>query len=247
MLVLAIIIFLLLSALFSGSEIAFISASKLRVELSKQKGSRQGTILARFYEKPADFLGTMLVGNNIALVVFTYLFANLISDDFFESMGISNDVLVLLMQTIFATIIVLIFGEFLPKTFFRLYANEILYFLAMPLRILEFLLFIPAWMRWRFNFMVNNTFMTDGEYKQRFVSHLTNGEAYSVLFVNFLLLIVTLGLAFPWTMMRSMRLFINSIDLPEIFDLDELEQNRDEYDDATGDDLLDIFDMGLEF
>jgi putative hemolysin len=68
-----ILIFLLLSALFSGTEIAFLSANKLIVELRKNKGSKRGAILASFFEKPSDFLGTMLVGNNIALVVFTTL------------------------------------------------------------------------------------------------------------------------------------------------------------------------------
>ncbi|MEM1357138.1 MAG: DUF21 domain-containing protein, partial [Bacteroidota bacterium] len=61
-----IIVFLLLSALFSGSEIAYISANKLRVELKKKRGTRRSRILAYWYDRPADFLSTMLVGNNIA-------------------------------------------------------------------------------------------------------------------------------------------------------------------------------------
>lgn len=108
-------------------------------------------------------------------------------------------------------------------------------------------LYVPAWLRQRFNFTINNTSLTDGEYRQKFVSNLTAGETYNVLLTNFLLLVVTLGLAFPWTMMRSMRMYFNSIDLPEIFNLDELIQEADPYTDATGDDLMDIFDIGLEF
>ncbi|MEM9917698.1 MAG: hemolysin family protein [Bacteroidota bacterium] len=173
MLVVSIIIFLLLSALFSGSEIAFISASKLRVELSKQKGSRQGTILARFFEKPADFLGTMLVGNNIALVIFTSLLAKLLGDVFFQSLGIDNDILELFLQTVVATIIILIFGEFLPKTLFRLYANEILYFLAIPLRFLEFLLFVPAWLMTRLsNWLLRVIFKTPVEQTENVITRL---------------------------------------------------------------------------
>ena len=119
MIIFFIILFLLLSALFSGTEIAFISASKLRVELKRQKGSRQGTILARFYEDPASFLGTMLVGNNIALVVFTALMARVLEPVIETQLGITGPLL-LLLQTLIVTIVVLIFGEFLPKTLFRL-------------------------------------------------------------------------------------------------------------------------------
>lgn len=141
-----IVLFLMLSALFSGSEIAFISANKLRVELKKKKGAPRGMILANFYDNPADFLGTMLVGNNIALVVFTYLASIPLSNFFLNSFGWNEDSIILLLtNTLIITIIVLIFGEFLPKTLFRLFADEILYFLAYPLRFIQFLLLIPAW------------------------------------------------------------------------------------------------------
>ena len=138
------LLFLFFSALFSGTEIAFISASKLRVELKKQKGSRKGGILAGFYEHPARFLGSMLVGNNIALVLFATVMEKLLAPIWAPfSLG---PILLLLFNTILLTVIVLIFGEFLPKTLFRLYANDILYFLAYPLRFLLWLLSIPAWM-----------------------------------------------------------------------------------------------------
>lgn len=156
----AILIFLLLSALFSGTEIAFISASKLRVELKRQKGSRQGTILARFYEDPASFLGTMLVGNNIALVVFTSLMVNVLKPILEESLGISEP-LVLFVQTILVTIVVLIFGEFLPKTLFRLFADEVLYFLAYPLAFFRYILAIPSWIMTKLsNFLLRIIFKT---------------------------------------------------------------------------------------
>ena len=140
-----ILLFLLLSALFSGSEIAFVSASKLRIELKKKKGSRRGIILARFYDKPADFLGTMLVGNNIALVIFTALMTAPINYFFAHFFGMENEVLMLLISTVLITAVVLIFGEFLPKTLFRLFADDVLYFLAYPLRFLQWLLWIFSW------------------------------------------------------------------------------------------------------
>lgn len=145
MILFGIIFFLLLSALFSGTEIAFISASKLRVELSKIKGSRQGTIIAGFYKNPSSFLGTMLVGNNIALVIFTYLLTKPLDAFFGDYIGIKNEIFLLLIVTLIGTLIILLFGEFLPKTLFRLFANEILIWLAYPLRFLQWLLFIPAW------------------------------------------------------------------------------------------------------
>ncbi|HHH50742.1 MAG TPA: HlyC/CorC family transporter [Saprospiraceae bacterium] len=143
MLITFILFFLLLSAFFSGTEIAFISANKLRVELKRKKGSRRGVILADFYEKPAEFLGTMLIGNNIVLVIFTYLMTKLLTI-YFETFHFSEPTL-LLINTILITIVVLIFGEFLPKTLFRLFANRILYFLAYPLLFFKYLLMIPSW------------------------------------------------------------------------------------------------------
>jgi len=143
MLIAIAILFLLLSALFSGSEIAFISANKLKVELKKKRSAGRGAILTGFYEKPAEFLGAMLVGNNIALVVFTSLMTAILAPSL---TGLtSNDLLLLLLNTVIITGIVLIFGEFLPKIFFRLYADDVLYFLAYPLRIVEGLLRAPAW------------------------------------------------------------------------------------------------------
>lgn len=143
MLIPSIIFFLLLSALFSGTEIAFISASKLRIELLKKKKARRATILAGFYEKTAEFLGTMLVGNNIALVAFTSLMTLLLSD--LIPLPTVSEELRLFIYTVLMTIVVLIFGEFLPKTLFRLYANNVLYFLAYPLQFLRLLFTIPAW------------------------------------------------------------------------------------------------------
>lgn len=140
-----ILFFLVLSALFSGSEIAFVSASKLRIELKKNKGSRRGAILAHFYERPANFLGTMLVGNNIALVIFTTMLSKVLEPVFRDYLGIESALVMLLLTTILITIVVLIFGEFLPKTLFRLFADDVLYFLAYPLRFLQWLLWVATW------------------------------------------------------------------------------------------------------
>ncbi|MDX1943444.1 MAG: hemolysin family protein [Saprospiraceae bacterium] len=147
MLVFFIILFLLLSALFSGAEVAFVSANKLRVELKKKKNARRGRILTQFYEHPSDFLSTMLVGNNIVLVIFAYLMTIPLTA-FFQQF-IQHEGLLLLSNTMVITIIILIFGEFLPKTFFRLYADEVLFFLAYPIKFFQTLLVAPAWIMTR--------------------------------------------------------------------------------------------------
>ena len=138
-----ILITLLLSAFFSGSEIAFVSANKLGIEVIRNKGNRRGQILSNFYEKPKGFLSTMLVGNNIALVIFTIYMTELIEPWLEEYLGQESNIL-LIVVTLIITIVILIFGEFLPKTLFRLYANEILYRFSYFLSFLKWLLIIPA-------------------------------------------------------------------------------------------------------
>lgn len=145
MLTIAIIFFLFLSALFSGSEIAYVSASKLRVELKKKRGTRRSKILAGWFDKPADFLSTMLVGNNIALVTFTYLITAPMTLMVAPWLGLGDESLwLLLINSLLILPIVLIFGEYLPKTLFRLYADDALYFMAVPLRALQWLLYLPS-------------------------------------------------------------------------------------------------------
>ncbi|MFT5999514.1 MAG: putative hemolysin [Neolewinella sp.] len=138
-----IILALFLSAIFSGSEIAYVSANKLKVELKKKRGTRRSRILAGWFDRPADFMSTMLVGNNIALVAFTIL----ISGSFawlLDGWAAPGGMLNLLGETIFLTLIVLVFGEYLPKTLFRLFADDALYLMAVPLRGLQWLLYFPS-------------------------------------------------------------------------------------------------------
>jgi CBS domain containing-hemolysin-like protein len=115
-----IIISLLFSAFFSGMEIAFVSSNKLRFELEKKQRNLTSSILGIFYRHPQQFISTMLVGNNIALVVYGLMMADFLQPLFFFT---GNQLLITLMQTILATIIVLFTGEFLPKTIFRVNPN----------------------------------------------------------------------------------------------------------------------------
>ena len=145
MLLTGILLFLLLSAIFSGSEIAYVSANKLRVELKKKRGTRRSRILAGWYEQPADFLSTMLVGNNIALVAFTTMISIPLNALIAPALGLAEDSLwLLLVNSLVILPIVLVFGEYMPKTLFRLYADDALYFMATPLRGLQALLYLPS-------------------------------------------------------------------------------------------------------
>ena len=121
---------ILLSAFFSGMEIAFISANKMHIELEKKKDSFLAKILSKLTQNPSKFITTMLVGNNISLVVYGYFMGDL-SMKFLGS-AFPNEFVLLLTQTLISTIIILITAEFLPKAIFRIYANETLKIFAIP-------------------------------------------------------------------------------------------------------------------
>lgn len=127
---LIITISVLLSAFFSGMEIAFVSSNKMHIELEKKKDSLLAKILTRLTRKPSKFITTMLVGNNIALVIYGYFMGDLLMKFFFES--IPNEFLLLLTQTFISTIIILVTAEFLPKAVFSIYANEAMKIFAIP-------------------------------------------------------------------------------------------------------------------
>ena len=127
------VISLSFSAFFSGMEIAFISSSKLKIELDNKKGLFSAKILSFFSSKPAWFIAAMLIGNNTALVIYTLYVTDLI-EPYLLTFNLNNNV-VLLIQTLFSTFFILLFAEFLPKSIFRLNPNS-------TLRIFSLILFI---------------------------------------------------------------------------------------------------------
>jgi putative hemolysin len=134
-----VLVAILFSAFFSGMEIAFISANRLKIELEKKQGDFSAKILSGFIQKPASFIGAMLIGNNIALVVYSILMAKLLEPYILKYS--SSEGIVLLSQTIISTLIVLFFAEFLPKALLRINPNIALKFAAIPLKIIHFLLY----------------------------------------------------------------------------------------------------------
>jgi len=133
-----VIITLLLSAFFSGIEIAFVSSNRLKLELDKSSGSFVSRILSIFSKDESNFIATMLVGNNIALVIFSISMTKLLTPslDF-----ITSDLLLLLIQTVVSTVIVLISAEFIPKVIFRINPNYMLKLFSIPLVVFYFLLY----------------------------------------------------------------------------------------------------------
>jgi putative hemolysin len=131
---------LLLSAFFSGMEIAFVSANKLRLELESKQGKFSSKIISDYFlQNPSRFIGTMLVGNNIMLVVYGIYFSQLLEPTLIKY--ISNEVSVLIVQTLSSTIVILFAGEFIPKALFRIDPNSILNIFALPAFLFFFLLY----------------------------------------------------------------------------------------------------------
>lgn len=147
-LILLIILTIILSAFFSGAEIAFITANKLGVEIERDKGTVRSKLISGFYAKPKQFLSAILVGNNIVLVLFTYTMTRLIEPAIFPF--VASEVIRLSIVAVIATIVMLVFGEFLPKIIFRLFANRALLMLAYPMVILQWILRFPAWLMMSF-------------------------------------------------------------------------------------------------
>ena len=119
------------SAFFSGMEIAFVSVDKLRFEMER-KGGITSRILSIFFKNSNEFISTMLVGNNIALVIYGILMAQIIGDNLLAGF-IDNHFLMVLAQTVISTLIILVTGEFLPKTLFKINPNLVLNVAAIPL------------------------------------------------------------------------------------------------------------------
>ncbi len=137
--ILIILISLLLSAFFSGMEIAFVASNKLHIELLKKRGEFNAKLISAFLDNPSRFIATMLVGNNIALVIYGIQMALLLEP--MLSAITQVDSLVLLLQTVISTLIVLVTAEFLPKVFFGLNADRLINLLAVPASLSYYLLF----------------------------------------------------------------------------------------------------------
>jgi CBS domain containing-hemolysin-like protein len=136
-----IIICLIFSAFFSGMEIAFISANKLHIEVLRQQGALAGRILSKFVGDQAHFLGTTLVGNNLALVLYGIYMARLMEPMLDVLIPSDSQVLMLVAQSLISTILVLVTAEFLPKSLFLLNPDRLLSALAVPMAVIYYAMY----------------------------------------------------------------------------------------------------------
>jgi putative hemolysin len=143
-----VLIALIFSAFFSGMEIAYISANKLQIELQKKQGIFSGRVLSKFIQRPGQFIGTTLIGNTIMLVLYGTFMAFML-DDVLKSLlpeSINNEAFILITQTFLSTLLVLITGEFLPKSLFMLNPNSMLNFFALPFLAIYYLMYPIVWL-----------------------------------------------------------------------------------------------------
>ncbi|PVX46276.1 CBS domain containing-hemolysin-like protein [Flavobacterium sp. 103] len=172
-----IILCLILCAFFSGMEIAFISSNKIYLELEKKQDSFVSKTLTKLTEKPSKFIAAMLIGNNIALVVYGFFMGELLMGWLLLFNLHFSDFTSLLIQTVISTFIVLITAEFLPKVFFQIYANSLIKFFAIPAYVFYRLFyFISTFLIWISDFVLKRFFKTDGDQVQLYFSKVELGN-----------------------------------------------------------------------
>ncbi len=185
--ILIIVCCLILSAFFSGMEIAYISSNKIFIEIEKRQSGILANVLKKLTKKPSKFIATMLVGNNIALVVYGFYMGDLImavllgllpSESGFVTAMVTD--FSLLTQTIISTLVILFTAEFLPKVFFQIYANSFLKIFAIPAYLFYFLFsFVSSFVIWISDVILKRFFKTEGDEVQLAFSKLELGNFIS--------------------------------------------------------------------
>lgn len=171
-----IVICLLLSAFFSGMEIAYVSSNKVYLSIEKRQQNFNASILNKLTEKPSQFITAMLVGNNAVLVVYGIYSGDLIIN-WLEGYFNLTAFLGLLLQTLISTAIILVTAEFLPKVFFQIYANSFIKFFAVPTYFFYQLFFWPTkFIIWISDIILRKFFKTSGDQIQDYFSKVELGN-----------------------------------------------------------------------
>ncbi|MBS4039520.1 MAG: HlyC/CorC family transporter [Flavobacteriales bacterium] len=168
---------LVLSAFFSGMEIAFVSSNKVYLGIEKLQENLVSKILTFITKKPSQFIATMLVGNNIALVIYGFYMGEFLIHWMTNLPYILNEWGILITQTILSTIIILITAEFFPKVIFQIYANQCLKWFSIPALLFYVLLYLPS----KFAMLLSDGFLrlffkTKGDESQEFFSKVELGH-----------------------------------------------------------------------
>ena len=174
----------MLSAFFSGMEIAFISANKIHIEIEKKQAGILAKVLTRLTLKPSKFIATMLIGNNIALVVYGLFMGDLLMQWFQGMLPSDSEFLTVLLtdfhllsQTVISTIIILLTAEFLPKVLFQIYANVLLKALAIPAYLFYIIFsFVSDFVIRVSDFILKNLLGTHGDEVQLAFSKIELGD-----------------------------------------------------------------------
>ena len=162
---------LILSAFFSGMEIAYVSSNKIHIEIEKKQGGLLSKLLTKITAKPSKFIATMLIGNNIALVIYGFYMGDMLVEWFASYLPSSTTIinylfeeLSLLTQTVISTLVILVTAEFLPKVFFQIYANSLLKFFAAPAYLFYVLFsFVSDFVIWISDIILKYLFKTKGD------------------------------------------------------------------------------------
>lgn len=173
--IIVILSMLILSAFFSGMEIAYVSSNKIHIEIEKKQQNFMAKILNRITKRPSKFIATMLIGNNITLVIYGFFMGDLLMQHI-PLTGFSA----ILVQTIISTLIILLTAEFLPKVLFQIYANNLFKFFALPAYFFYILFsFISEFVIWISDILLKLVFKTEGDTVQLSFSKVELGNYIS--------------------------------------------------------------------
>lgn len=170
--ILVILSMLLLSAFFSGMEIAYVSSNKIHIEIEKKQDSLLAKVLTKITQRPSKFIATMLIGNNIAIVIYGFFMGDLLMN-YIPLEGFTG----ILAQTVISTLVILITAEFLPKVLFQIYANNLVKIFAIPAYFFYLLFsFISEFVIWISDLLLKWVFKSEGDTVQLSFSKIELGN-----------------------------------------------------------------------